>query len=160
MEQPVFPDKSRKPKDADLAEVLGRAKGHRDNLKTHALEANPDAREEWKYYMKKTGWTFRVKGKRHNLLYMQPRGKGRFTVGPMFGKMAVQAAEQSDLPEQIQDPHDPNIQPGSILGGQVTTKLLPMISKFVLSAACQDPRVRRRSCIRQSFNGPVARWSG
>ena len=34
--------------------------------------------------MKKTGWTFRVKNKRRNLLYMQPRGKGRFTAGLMF----------------------------------------------------------------------------
>ena len=101
MKEPVFPDKSRVPKGVDVARVLGRAKRHWDHLKSHALAAEPSATEEWKYYMKKTGWTFRVKGKRHNLLYMQPRGKGRLTVGLMFGRTAVQAAVQSDLPDQV-----------------------------------------------------------
>ena len=101
MEEPVFPDKSRTPTDADLARALGGAKRHWDALKTHALNAEPTATEEWKYYMKKTGWTFRVKGKRRNLLYMQPRGEGGFTVGFVFSTKAVQAAEQSDLPDHV-----------------------------------------------------------
>ncbi len=101
MEEPVFPDKSQVPRETDLARVLGRAKHHWDTLKAYALEADPTATEEWKYYTKKSGWTFRVKNKRRNLLYMQPRGKGRFTTGLMFGKKTVEAAERSDLPEQV-----------------------------------------------------------
>ena len=101
MEEPIFPDKARSPTDADLAKVLGRAKRHWDNLETHALDANPDAGPEWKYYMKKTGWTFLLRGKRRNVLYMRPTGKGRFTVTFVFGNRAVKAAEQSDLPADL-----------------------------------------------------------
>ena len=69
MDEPVFPDKSHLPEDADVAKVLGRAKRHWDDLKTCALEANPDAAPEWKYYMKKTGWAFLLRGKRRNVLW-------------------------------------------------------------------------------------------
>jgi len=101
MEEPIFPDKARLPADADLAKALGRAKRHWDSLKAHALGANPDASPEWKYYMKKTGWTFLLRGKRRNVLYMRPTGKGRFTVTFILGDKAVKAAEQSDLPPDL-----------------------------------------------------------
>jgi len=101
MEEPVFPEKSHMPQDADLARVLGRTKRHWDNLRAHALDADPTAAPEWKYYTKKSGWTFLLRGKRRNVLYMRPTGKHRFAVSFVFGKRAVQTAEQSDLPEHV-----------------------------------------------------------
>ncbi|MBU0639622.1 MAG: DUF3788 domain-containing protein [Planctomycetes bacterium] len=101
MTEPVFPDKTHMPDDTDVARVLGRTMRHWDNLKAHALELNPAATEEWKYYMKKTGWTFLLRGQRRNVLFMRPTGKRRFTVSFVFGGKAVQAAEQSDLPTAV-----------------------------------------------------------
>lgn len=100
MEEPVFLDKSHMPEDADLAKVLGRAKRHWDSLQAHALDADPAASPRWTYESKKSGWTFAVRGKRRNLLYLKPFER-RFTVGFAFGEKAVQVAEQSDLPDHV-----------------------------------------------------------
>lgn len=100
MEEPVFPDKSHSPKDADLARVLGRTKRHFDNLKAHALEVSPTATHEWKFYSKKSGWIFVLGGKRRNLLYLKPSNK-YFTVSFVFGERTVKATEQSDLPDDV-----------------------------------------------------------
>ncbi len=101
MEEPVFPDKSHPPDDAALAAVLGRAKVHWDRLLADALAAAPDATPEWKYYTKKSGWTFLLRGKRRNVLYMWPTSKGCFIVCFALGEKAVQAVEDSDLPADI-----------------------------------------------------------
>ena len=135
MDEPVFPDKSHLPTDADLARVLGRTKRHWDNLKAHALEANPTATPEWKFYSKKSGWTFLLRGKRRNVLYLQPIGKRRFTAGFMFGKKAVQAAEQSDLPDHViemirQAPQYPE---GRAIRVEVTTAADVKITKMLLA---------------------------
>ena len=100
MESPVFPDKKHKPTDADLAAVLGRAQRHWDTLKTQAFAAAPEAVPEWKYYMRRIGWTFILRGKRRNVLYMRPTAPGRFNVTFIFGDKAVQTAEESDLPHE------------------------------------------------------------
>jgi hypothetical protein len=99
-EEPLFPDKSHTPQDADLARVLGRTKRHWDNITAHALGADPAASPKWTYESKKAGWTLAVRGKRRNLLYLKPYDK-RFTVGFALGKDAVEAAEQSDLPADV-----------------------------------------------------------
>ncbi len=98
---PVFPDKSAMPTDADLTRVLGRKKGHWDKLMASAMKAAPDATPECKYYTKKSGWTFLLRGKRRNVLYMRPIEKGRFVAAFVFGEKAVQAAEQADLPTEV-----------------------------------------------------------
>lgn len=100
MGEPAFPDRSRRPSDADLARVLGRTKGHWDRLLAHVAHVSPDARPEWKYYTKKTGWTVVVRGKRRNVMYLNPDEK-RFMVSFAFSDKAVNAAEESDLPEAL-----------------------------------------------------------
>ncbi len=97
----MFPDKSHVPQDVDLARILGRTKHHWDNLRAHALDADPAATPEWKFYSQKSGWTFLLRGKRRNVLYMRPSASHSFTVTIMFGKKAAQAAEQSDLPDHV-----------------------------------------------------------
>jgi hypothetical protein len=100
MEEPMFPDKNRPPRDADLARVLGRAKRGWDELAAHIAEAAPEAKAEWKHYGKRSGWVFVVRGKRHNLMYMIAHEK-HFVASFAFGGKAVQAALQSDLPAAI-----------------------------------------------------------
>ena len=99
MEEPVFPDKSCMPKDADLARALGRAKKQWDDL-ADAVAACPEAKPEWKHYGKKSGWIFVIRGKRSNLMYMIPHDK-YFGASFAFGEKAVQAALESDLPAAI-----------------------------------------------------------
>jgi hypothetical protein len=103
MEEPVFPDKSQRPSDADLAHVLGPAKRHWDSLVVHIQDVNPGGTAEWRHYAGKSGWTFVVRDKRRNLAYLKPAAK-RFTVSFAFGDKAVEAAEQSDLPERVVKP--------------------------------------------------------
>ena len=100
MDEAVFLDKSHMPEDADLSKVLGRAKRHWDSLKEHALNVEPGASPKWTYESKKSGWTFAVRGKRRNLLYLKPFQR-RFTAGFALGDGAVQAAEQSSLPATV-----------------------------------------------------------
>ncbi len=103
MEEPVFSDESRRPSDSDLARVLGPAKRHWDSLVVHIQEVNQGGTAEWKHYAGKSGWTYVVRDKRRNLLYLKPSAK-RFTVSFAFGDKAVQAAEQSDLPDRVVKP--------------------------------------------------------
>jgi len=100
LEEPLFPDKTHVPQDADLARVLGRARRPWDDLTAHALQTDPTATPEWKYYSKKSGWTFVVRGKRRNLLYLIPSAK-HFTASLVFGEKAVRAAERADLPADV-----------------------------------------------------------
>jgi len=100
MEEPVFPDKSHSPTDADLKKVLGRTKTHWDRLAAYATDVAPDEKPEWKYYSKKSGWTLVVKGKRRNLVYMCPLAKC-FSANFAFGEKAVKATEASDLPVDV-----------------------------------------------------------
>ena len=100
MEEPLFPDKSRTPTDADLTKVLGRTKRHWDKLTAYAVEVASDATPQWKYYSKKSGWTFVVGGKRRNLVYMLPFKKF-FSANFAFGEKTVKAAEAGDLPDDV-----------------------------------------------------------
>ena len=100
MDEPVFPDKTQRPSDADLAQALGRTKAHWDNLRDHALAAEPAATPEWKFYTKKSGWSFVVRGKKRNLLYLGV-GRKRFTAGFLYSEKAARAAEEADLPDEV-----------------------------------------------------------
>ncbi|MGD8451809.1 MAG: DUF3788 family protein [Phycisphaerae bacterium] len=135
MDEPLFPDKSHKPTDADLQAVLGAAKRHWDSLTAHALEADPAAVPEWKYYMKKTGWTFLLRGKRRNLLYMRPVAKGRFNVTFVFGDKAAKAAEESDLPEHVVEEirQSPKYPEGRAARVEVKTAADPKIARQLLA---------------------------
>ncbi|MCP4593062.1 MAG: DUF3788 family protein [bacterium] len=135
MEEPIFPDKSHMPQDSDLARVLGRSKKHWDNLRAHALDADPAAKPEWKYYSKKSGWTFLLRGKRRNVLYMRPVAKRCFAAGFMFGKRAVQAVEESDLPADVVEAirQAPQYPEGRMVRLDVTTAADVKIAKKLLA---------------------------
>jgi hypothetical protein len=134
MAEPVFADKSHQPNDADLADFLGRAKRHWDNLVAHVREACPAATAEWKFYTAKYGWTFVVREKRRNLLYMKPLPKC-FTVSLAFGDKAVDAAEQSDLPDEIVKPirQSPKLPEGRAVRIDVTSASHVAIAQELLA---------------------------
>ena len=100
MDEPVFANKAKQPKDVDLAEVLGTAKKHWDTFVAAVAAAAPDAKPEWKFYSGKSGWVFLFRGKKRNVVYMRPMIKV-FLVSFTFSEKAVAAVEQSDLPAEL-----------------------------------------------------------
>ena len=100
LEEYILLDKAQQPTDEDLERVLGRVKTHWDNLTAYAIKENPDAKPEWKFYTKKSGWTYVLRGKRRNVFYLAPLQKC-FRVGFLFAEKTVVAAEQADLPEAV-----------------------------------------------------------
>jgi hypothetical protein len=102
MPEAVFADESHPPTDAELSTVLGSAQRHWDDLIAHIREAHPGATAEWKHHGAKYGWSFVVREKRRNLAYFKPLEKG-VLVSLALGEKAVQAAEQSSLPDDVMD---------------------------------------------------------
>ena len=96
----VFTDKSKLPGDLELAETLGETKQLWDQLKDYVKEIVPDIIEDWKHYGKSSGWTMKLLKKKRNLFFSYP-GQGFFTIGFVFGDKAVQAVENSSLPQDI-----------------------------------------------------------
>ncbi len=95
-----FVDKTHQPTDEDLAEVIGRPKTHWDTLKVFVIDEYGPVTPEWKFYTKKSGWTFVLRGKKFNLLYLSPSEKF-FRAGFMYSEKATAAAQQSTLPADI-----------------------------------------------------------
>lgn len=102
MDEPMLPDKSKPPDDADLIRVLGPAKRHWDDFTAHAQAVCPAASPEWKFYNKKSGWIFLLRGKKRNVVYLRPMDKC-FKVCFSFSEDAVRAAESSGLPADLVD---------------------------------------------------------
>jgi len=140
MEGPVFPDKSQPPREDELAAVLGRAKRLWDDFAAHAQTAVPAAVPEWKFYTKKSGWTFLLRGTRRNVLYMRPVGRATFAVSFAFGEKAVSAAEQSHLPKQVVDAirNSPKYPEGRLARVTVTTAADVKIAKQLLAIKAEN----------------------
>lgn len=96
----VFTDKTKRPGEHELSEALGEAKLLWDRLKDYAGENHSDLTEDWKHYGKNSGWTMKLLMKKRNLFFLYP-GQGEFVVVFIFGDKAVQAVENSNLPQDI-----------------------------------------------------------
>ena len=95
-------DKSKRPDDGMLAEVLGKSKALWDALLTHLAEQYPGVQNEWGFPGVKYGWSLRPKHKKRTILYLTPQ-RGSFLVSFALGERAVASAEESALPEPILD---------------------------------------------------------
>jgi len=98
----VLDDKSKRPDDGMLAEVLGDCKGLWDTILAHLAQEYPGAQNEWSFAGTKYGWSLRPKYKKRTILYLTPH-EGFFTAGFALGERAVAAAEESALPTPILD---------------------------------------------------------
>ena len=98
----VLMDKTKKPEEKDLTEVLGETKPLWDQLKAHILEMFPDIVEDWKHYGKNSGWTMKLLKKKRNLFFSYP-GTSQFVLVFVFGDKAVAAVEQTSVPEAIKE---------------------------------------------------------
>jgi len=96
----IFDDKTKPPKDADLATALKDSFLFWNELKKLiALRFKPLS-IEWGYTSKTTGWGMRLKNRETTILYMTPRD-GHFLASFALGEKAVKAAHEDDLPLSV-----------------------------------------------------------
>jgi hypothetical protein len=95
-------DKSKKPDDGMVADVLGESKGLWDAILAHLAREYPRVQNEWGFTGAKWGWSLRPKDKKRTILYLTP-GQGSFLVSFALGEKAVAAAENSELPPHVLD---------------------------------------------------------
>ena len=100
MSASVFNDKSVKPDNKTLLNVLGKTAKLWQKIKSNLENEYGELIEDWKYYGQKTGWLLKVLRKKRNLFFFIPL-KGCFRIAFVFGEKAVSAVESSDLPEAI-----------------------------------------------------------
>jgi hypothetical protein len=93
-------DKSKRPDDGMVADVLGKSKELWDAILAHLTQLYPGVQNEWNFAGAKYGWSLRPKLKKRTILYLIP-GQGSFTVSFALGAKAVAAAESSSLPGPV-----------------------------------------------------------
>lgn len=92
----MFLDKSFKPNEETLSEVLGRSYQYWKQIQHLLVEQYGTIAPEWKYYGAKSGWTLKMILKKRNLFFFYPCDK-HFFIAFVFGDNAVKAIEESDL---------------------------------------------------------------
>lgn len=98
----LFDDKSKQPTKQMLVKALGKQYRLWSEIAEYVVEKYPRAIEEWKYPGVKYGWSFRLKDKKRNIIYMGPR-EDHIMVAFVFGDKGVDAVQDSNLPQSIKD---------------------------------------------------------
>ena len=102
MSECLFTDKSVKPNDQLLSEVLGKTFKYWNELRTSLEKEFGPLTEEWKYYGAKYGWGLKTLLKKRNLFFFAPYNK-YFKIAFIFGDKAVTVIKKSDLPKNLID---------------------------------------------------------
>ena len=100
MDHSAFMEKDTRPREADLAEVLGKSRALWDELREMVTADFSPLDEEWVFSGKNYGWSLRLKQKKRAVLYMTPLQK-YFRVSLAFGEKAVVAAHESKIPSSL-----------------------------------------------------------
>ena len=96
----AFDDKSKPPKDDDLAIMLGSTFVFWNELKRLIVSGFTPLSIEWGFTSNKTGWGLRLKREKRTILYMIPC-EGYFVASFALGEKAVKAARETDLPISV-----------------------------------------------------------
>jgi flavoprotein len=96
----AFDDKTKPPKDAELAATLGKTYVLWNELKKRIASRFTPLSIEWGFSSKATGWGLRLKQEKRAVLYMTPC-KGYFLASFALGEKAVKAARESGLPAPV-----------------------------------------------------------
>jgi Protein of unknown function (DUF3788) len=103
MAMSLFDDKSKQPTEQMLAKAIGKQYQLWTDIAEYVVEKYPKAIKEWKYIaMKNYGWSFRIKDKKRNIIYLGPRDGG-IMAAFVFGDKGVDAVQDSSLPQSIKD---------------------------------------------------------
>ncbi|MBN2273832.1 MAG: DUF3788 family protein [Bacteroidales bacterium] len=96
----LFNDKSHPPSKSEIMDALGKCYIQWiDRIQFFRDHVSPVS-ETWKNYGKASGWTLLMSHNDRTILYLFPN-KRFFTVLFVYGEKAVNAAKESDLPEEI-----------------------------------------------------------
>jgi hypothetical protein len=98
----LFGDKSKQPTEQMLAKAIGKQYQLWTEIAEYVVEKYPKAIKEWKYPGAKYGWSFRLKDKKRNIIYMGPR-EDHIMVAFAFRDKSVDAVQDSSLPQSIKD---------------------------------------------------------
>ena len=96
----IFIDKSVKPNNEMLSEVLGRSYHYWEEIKKSLQDHHGKLTEECKFYGSSSGWTLKLLLKKRNLFFFAPCPK-YFRIAFIFGNRGVDAVEASDLPARL-----------------------------------------------------------
>ena len=102
MADPIFLDKSKQPTEAELKQTLGLTFDLWQEIKEFIEDEIGETTEEWKFYMKSTGWQMKTLLKKRNLFFFTPYEKS-IQMTFVFGDKAVAEVEKSDIPKAIID---------------------------------------------------------
>jgi hypothetical protein len=98
----LFDDKSKQPTEQMLAKAIGKQYQLWKDIVEYVVEKYPKAVKEWKYPGVKYGWSFRLKDKKRNIIYMGPR-EDHIMVAFVFGDKGVDTVQKSSLPQSIKN---------------------------------------------------------
>jgi hypothetical protein len=98
----MFADKSTTPDEAALSQALGSSFKRWTELKDRIVKQYDLPVVTWMWGGKKGGWYLKLANKKRSALFMGP-DEGHFRAALLFNEKAVEAARQSDLPNEIID---------------------------------------------------------
>ncbi|MGA2171642.1 MAG: DUF3788 family protein [Sedimentisphaerales bacterium] len=98
----LFDNKSKQPTKQMLVKALAKQYQLWTDIAEYVVKKYPKATEEWKYPGVKYGWSFRLKDKKRNIIYMGPR-QNHIMVAFVFGDKGFDAVQESSLPQSIKD---------------------------------------------------------
>ena len=96
----AFADRTQKPDDAMVAEMLGPAGSLWPDLRRAVQAAHGPLVEEWNYSGKAYGWSLRLKQKTRALVYMTPC-RNYFLASLALGEKACRAAHESAVAPRL-----------------------------------------------------------
>jgi hypothetical protein len=102
METSIFMDLNNVPQNEDLREPLRDAYPLWMEIRDYVFEKYPKAVEEWKVWVKKYGWGYRIKDKKRAILYLSPK-YGHIDVTFVFGQKAADSILASDIDQKLKD---------------------------------------------------------
>ena len=96
----AFIGRTQKPTDADLSQALGSAKPAWDEFIDALANQCDAAKQEWKCYSSKVGWSLRILQGKRTIVWMAPC-EGCFRAAFVLGDKAVAASRESGLPARL-----------------------------------------------------------
>jgi hypothetical protein len=93
----AFDDKTRPPREEELASTLGSSFALWSDLKRRIASQFAPLSIEWGFSSKATGWGLRLKQEKRTVFYMTPC-RGNFLASFALGEKAVKAPRESNLP--------------------------------------------------------------
>ena len=95
-------NKSKQPTETELIQTLSTSFNLWQDVKKFIKSEIGDTSEEWKFYLKSTGWQLKTLLKKRNLFFFTPY-KDCFRMTFVFVEKAVAEVEKSDIPQPIID---------------------------------------------------------